>query len=255
MIGNGYELTKAFYAEVEQNESMQMGCKPHHQSLYTWICELRNRMKREILDLPVLHTMQMSFIGSQHTLAKAIDDLAAWGIIEVIMRTKGHGTKVKLAIAYLQKHCNSDAIEEGFAIADMQFQCNTTAIQVQTTKTNKRNKTGIKKDKRVRDEPTVLEPEKVMYRENVLLKVEERDTLVAKYGDAFVERCFDKLSSYKLSSGKQYKSDYGAINSWVIDEVEKTQHRKSTRTSSTNPVTNQPQPAYANRPLPSRELT
>ncbi|UFH54707.1 hypothetical protein [Spirosoma sp. KNUC1025] len=140
MIGSGYELVKAFYDEVAQNEAMQVGCKPHHQSLYTWICELRNRTKREVLDLPVLYTMQMSFIGSQHTLAKAIDDLAEWGIIEVIMQTKGHGTKVKIAIAFMQKHCNSDAITESDAIAKMQMQCNTTAIQVQTTKSNKRDK-------------------------------------------------------------------------------------------------------------------
>ena len=141
MIGSGYQLTKAFYAEVEQNEAMQMGCKSHHQSLYTWICELRNRTNREILDLPVLYTMQMTFIGSQHTLAKAIDDLAMWGLIEVLMQSKGHGTKVKLAIAFLQKHCNSDANKEDMAIAEMQLLCNTTAIQVQTTKTNKTDKT------------------------------------------------------------------------------------------------------------------
>jgi hypothetical protein len=141
MIGTGYELVRAFYAEVEQNEAMQMICKPHHQSLYTWICELRNRMKREVLDLPVLYTMQMSFIGSQHTLAKAIDDLAAWGIIEVLMQAKGQGTKVKLAIAFLQKHCNYDAITDTNAIAELQLDCNSAAIEVQTIKSNKRDKT------------------------------------------------------------------------------------------------------------------
>lgn len=142
MVGTGYALTRAFYAEVEQNEAMQMGCKPHHQSLYTWICELRNRTKREVLDLPVLYTMQMSFIGSQHTLAKAIDDLTTWGVIEVLMQTKGHGTKIRLAIAFLQKHCNCEVIKEDAAIADMQFNCNTTAIQVQTIKSNKIIKTN-----------------------------------------------------------------------------------------------------------------
>lgn len=152
MIGKGYELTKAFYDEVAQNEAMQISCKSHHHSLYTWICELRNRTKREILDLPVLYTMQMSFIGSQHTLAKTIDDLATWGIIEVLMQTKGHGTKVRIAIAYLQKHCNSDAIAEDVIIADMQIQCNSTAIQVQTTKSNKRTK--IEESKIKEDYPT-----------------------------------------------------------------------------------------------------
>lgn len=142
MVGTGYELVRAFYAEAEQNEAMQLHCKPHHQSLYTWICELRNRTKREVLDLPVLYTMQMSFIGSQHTLAKAIDDLAAWGIIEVLMQTKGQGTKVKLTIAFLQKHCNCDAITTTDAIAEMQIDCNSSAIEVQTIKSNKRDKSN-----------------------------------------------------------------------------------------------------------------
>jgi len=146
MVGTGYELVRAFYTEVEQNEAMQLHCKPHHQSLYTWICELRNRTKREVLDLPVLYTMQMSFIGSQHTLAKAIDDLAAWGIIEVLMQTKGQGTKVKLAIAFLQKHCNCDAITDPDAIAEMQIECKSTAIEVQTIKSNKRDKSNKSPD-------------------------------------------------------------------------------------------------------------
>ncbi|GAB3688549.1 hypothetical protein GCM10027592_03640 [Spirosoma flavus] len=142
MVGTGYELQKALYAEVDQNQHMQLHCKPYHLSLYTWICELRNRTKREVLDLPVLYTMQMTFIGSQHTLAKAIDNLADWGIIDILTRTKGYGTKVKLANAFLQKHCNSDAIRPGDAIAETQLPCNTTAIAVQTTKTNKRRKTN-----------------------------------------------------------------------------------------------------------------
>ncbi|MCK8490734.1 hypothetical protein M0L20_02655 [Spirosoma sp. RP8] len=121
---NGYQLTKAFYDEVESNEAMQIACKAHHLSLYTWICELRNRSGREILDLPVDYTMRMAFIGSQHTLANAIEDLVKWGLIEVLMKTKGQGTKVRIAFAFLQKHCKSDANEEG-AFAEMQLQkCN-----------------------------------------------------------------------------------------------------------------------------------
>ncbi|RIV20387.1 hypothetical protein DYU11_20260 [Fibrisoma montanum] len=147
-MNQGYLLTKAFYAEVETNEAMQIGCKPHHHSLYTWICELRNRTKREVLDLPVLYTMQMSFIGSQHTLAKAIDDLAEWGIIEIIMQTKGQGTKVKLAIAFMQKHCNSDAIT-------VQLDCNYDAIEVQTTKTGKTPENRENREKK--EEPLAAE--------------------------------------------------------------------------------------------------
>ncbi|MCK8493557.1 hypothetical protein M0L20_16950 [Spirosoma sp. RP8] len=138
---NGYQLTKAFYDEVEINEAMQIACKAHHHSLFTWICELRNRSGREILDLPVDYTMRMAFIGSQHTLSNAIEDLATWGLIEVLMKTKGQGTKVRLAFAFLQKHCKSDANEEG-AFAEMQLQkCKCGANEMQTTKINKTKKT------------------------------------------------------------------------------------------------------------------
>ncbi|UHG92535.1 hypothetical protein [Spirosoma oryzicola] len=138
---NGYQLTKAFYDEVEINEAMQIACKAHHHSLFTWICELRNRSGREILDLPVDYTMRMAFIGSQHTLSNAIEDLAKWGLIEVLMKTKGQGTKVRLAFAFLQKHCKSDANEEG-AFAEMQLQkCKCGANEMQTTKINKTKKT------------------------------------------------------------------------------------------------------------------
>ena len=58
------------------------------------------------------------------------------------MQTKGYGTKVKLAIAFLQKHCNYDAIATPFPIADMQMKCNSSANEVQTTKRNKRSKSN-----------------------------------------------------------------------------------------------------------------
>lgn len=243
MIGTGYELVRAFYAEVEQNESMQVNCKSHHQSLYTWVCELRNRTKREILDLPVLYTMQMTFIGSQHTLSKAIDDLAEWGIIEVLLRTKGQGTKVKIAFAFLQKHCNSDAIEQEATIAEMQIERNSDAIAVQTIKRNKREEKGKKKDIKTSDLPQ--ETEKVNYRENVRLKLKEHEALVEKYGLPFVDRCLDKLSNYKLSHGKEYKSDYGAINSWVVGEIEKASLR-SASSANGHPIT---PPSTVSRPI------
>jgi hypothetical protein len=110
----GYQLTKAFYAEVDQNEAMQLRCTSAHHSLYTWICELRNQIQsssptREILDLPTHYTMEKAFIGSDKTLKKCIDDLAEWGIIEIVSRMTGHVTKVRLAIAYLRKHYESSA--------------------------------------------------------------------------------------------------------------------------------------------------
>ncbi len=38
---------------------------------------------------------------------------------------------------------------------------------------------------------------------------------------------YDKLSAYKLSKGKQYKSDYGAILTWVVGSLKEEQNKKS----------------------------
>jgi len=58
----------------------------------------------------------------------------------------------------------------------------------------------------------------VTVKENVILKKKEIETLKDKYGLKGYEWIIDKLSNYKLSSGKTYASDYGAINSWVVKE-------------------------------------
>lgn len=143
----GYLLTKAFYAEVEQNETMQLGVTAHHHSLYTWICELRNRSTGEVLDLPIRYTMKMAFIGSDKTLKKCIDDLSDWGIIEVLVRgaNQYQTTKVKLAVAFLRKHCESTTTavrqQHKRGVADLRQQYDSSATAPRTTKTNKTDKT------------------------------------------------------------------------------------------------------------------
>ncbi len=57
--------------------------------------------------------------------------------------------------------------------------------------------------------------------ENVKIKKAEMFKLIDKYSHDGFLWMVDKLSNYKLSSGKKYKSDYGAINSWVAKEWEK----------------------------------
>ena len=58
---------------------------------------------------------------------------------------------------------------------------------------------------------------------NVKLKNSEVETLKEKLGEKGFLFCVNKLSDYKLAKGATYKSDYGAINSWVIKEWEKQQ--------------------------------
>ena len=62
---------------------------------------------------------------------------------------------------------------------------------------------------------------KINFADNVLMSNAEHETLVKKYGEEKTRLYIDKLSNYKASTGKKYKSDYRAILSWVIGAVDK----------------------------------
>lgn len=48
----------------------------------------------------------------------------------------------------------------------------------------------------------------------------EYNKLVSTYGKDFADECIITLDNYKGANGKNYKSDYRAILSWVIEKVE-----------------------------------
>ena len=59
------------------------------------------------------------------------------------------------------------------------------------------------------------------YAEFVKLTEEEYQKLLEKHGQAKLDRIIEKLDNYKGSSGRTYKDDYRAINSWVVNEINK----------------------------------
>lgn len=61
--------------------------------------------------------------------------------------------------------------------------------------------------------------EKVSVRDNVKLSLSEISNLETYYTKEEISSFYDKLSNYKASRGKRYKSDYGAIQTWVIESV------------------------------------
>jgi hypothetical protein len=92
-------------------------------------------------------------------------------------------------------------------------------------------------------QPFIKEPKKpdsvivndsvnVSVKDNVILKITEKETLIKKYNQKGYEWMINKLSNYKLSHGKKYKSDYGAINSWVVKEWSKENKQKTGGTSN-----------------------
>lgn len=72
--------------------------------------------------------------------------------------------------------------------------------------------------------------EKFGEHQNVMLTEDECKKLRAKYSMEDINWIIEKLSNFKLSKGKTYKSDYGAINTWVIQALE--DHKKKSNGSS-----------------------
>lgn len=53
----------------------------------------------------------------------------------------------------------------------------------------------------------------------VSLTEKEYNDLLQKHGQILLDKFIEKLDAYKLASGTTYKSDAGAIRSWVVDQI------------------------------------
>lgn len=74
-------------------------------------------------------------------------------------------------------------------------------------------------EKKILTKVNIKEKKKIA--ESVTMTDEELAKLKEKFGEADTQWMIDKLSAYKTSKGKTYKSDYMAILSWVTDELAK----------------------------------
>lgn len=77
---------------------------------------------------------------------------------------------------------------------------------------------------------------------NIYLSLEQQNKIKDKFGESYLW-AIQKLSNYKLSSGKKYKSDYHAIIGWVFDEFIKLKNQTSKngtqKSQRTNPFITQ----------------
>lgn len=101
-------------------------------------------------------------------------------------------------------------------------------INQQTTskpKETKEKESGVKKNKEEKDiqegkeidtnVSTKKVSEKVRFADLVQLTQKEYDTLLDEFGEQDTKEIIRKLNDYKLAKGVTYKSDYGAICTWV----------------------------------------
>lgn len=124
--------------------------------------------------------------------------------------------------AYSESRRNNRKKKETYE-EDMKNICNSYEEHMENENENI-NKTVIKnKDNRKRGSKGKKEEEKIHFAEFVSMTNAEYEKLVSTYGKEFADQCIKKLDDYKGSSGKNYKSDYRAIGSWVVDEIKKKQ--------------------------------
>lgn len=67
---------------------------------------------------------------------------------------------------------------------------------------------------------------KEQVRPNIRLSRKEIEELKKDYSDEEIARMLDKLSDYKLSSGRYYASDYQAIRNWVAKAIQEPEKKK-----------------------------
>lgn len=77
--------------------------------------------------------------------------------------------------------------------------------------------------------PKLESESKHFVRENVSLFFSELEKLKTEFSQQELDWMLDLLSNYKLSSGRKYKSDYGAIRTWVIKRLEEEKEKNSAK--------------------------
>lgn len=118
---------------------------------------------------------------------------------------------------------------------DMKNICNSYEEHMENENINI-NKNIIKNNNK-KDSKGKKEEEKIHFADFVTMTNAEYEKLVSTYGKEFADQCINILDNYKGSKGKEYKSDYRAILSWVVDENKKraeSKQQKQLKTKSYN---------------------
>lgn len=120
---------------------------------------------------------------------------------------------------------------------DMKNICNSYEKHMENENININKNINIIKNNSKRDSKGKKEEEKIHFADFVTMTNAEYEKLVSTYGKEFADQCINILDNYKGSKGKEYKSDYRAILSWVVDENKKraeSKQQKQLKTKSYN---------------------
>lgn len=125
--------------------------------------------------------------------------------------------------AYSESRKNNRKKKETYE-EDMKNICNSYEEHMENENINI-NKNIIKSNSK-KDSKGKKEEEKIHFADFVTMTNAEYEKLVSTYSKEFADQCINILDNYKGSKGKEYKSDYRAILSWVVDENKKRTENK-----------------------------
>lgn len=121
---------------------------------------------------------------------------------------------------------------------DMKNICNSYEKHMENENININKNINIIKNNSKRDSKGKKEEEKIHFADFVTMTNAEYEKLVSTYGKEFADQCINILDNYKGSKGKEYKSDYRAILSWVVDENKKRAESKQQKQLKTKNYNN-----------------
>lgn len=219
---NGYDLSRNWFNWCFENPDL---IRPNHTALYFFCIEHCNRLGwKDKFGLPTTMAKEAIGIGSYNTYINTLSDLVNWGFIKWIEKSKNQYSSNIIAISKNVK-ATTKALDKAFIKHDTKQPIKLSESVVQS---DIQSISSI--DKPLTNKPITKNKEQV--RPLVLLNNSEIEGLKKDFSDLDLNWMLDKLNDYKLSSGKKYSSDYGAICSWVKQSLKEEKEKSSAKKES-----------------------
>jgi hypothetical protein len=127
---NGYNLSRQWFNWCFEHSEI---VRPIHTALYFWIIELNNRLQwKDVFGLPTDYSMQAINIKGRLHYRKALDDLAKWGFIKIIAKSRNQHSSNQISLNLLGTLSTNQGSNQG-------AKQGTHSKTIQTVKTFKTN--------------------------------------------------------------------------------------------------------------------
>lgn len=240
---NGYSLSAEWFEYMARNNDK---VELKHTAMYLYIVEMFNKREWvEVIGLPTDFTMSVLNIKSYKTYKSILDDLIAFGFVNLVSKATNDHTSNKIALVkntkadtkvkpkYVPKLSQSNDQSKSESCSTY---INIETLKPETLKLINENASLV--DENLKDWIKLGKPNskevKNKYGEfqNVLLTETEYNSSQEKYKH-LLPKMIKKLDEYIASKGTKYKSHYATFSSWVHDSVVEDM-KKNTQSSAHN---------------------